>query len=74
MTAKTSGITQRQSWADRATCPKRIIRVAVRVVRGNKTICGGMRNETRVAQKRGCGSWKINSMNWKRTIKTEGRT
>jgi hypothetical protein len=34
-----------------------------------KTICKGMRDETKVAQKRGCGSWKINSTNWKRTIK-----
>ncbi len=30
--------------------------------------------QTRVVQKRGYGSWKINSTNWKRTIKTEGRT
>jgi hypothetical protein len=60
---------QWQSWADRATCPKMIIRVDARVVRGNKTICEGMRDKTRVPQKRGCGSWKINSTNWKRTIK-----
>jgi hypothetical protein len=46
----------------------------MRVVRENETICEGMRDKTRVAQKRGCGSWKINSTNWKRTIKTEGRT
>jgi hypothetical protein len=69
MTAKMSGITQQKSWADRATCPKRIIRVAARVVRGNKTIHKGVRDKTRAAQKRGCGSWKINSMHWKRTIK-----
>jgi hypothetical protein len=54
---------------DRATCPKRIIRVATRVVRGNKTIRERMRDKTRAAQKRGCRSWKINSTNWKRTIK-----
>jgi hypothetical protein len=36
--------------------PKRVIRVTARVVRGNKTICKGMRDETRVAQKRGCRS------------------
>jgi hypothetical protein len=59
---------------DRATCPKTIVRVATRVVRGNETIHEGMREETRFAQKRGCRSWKINSTNWKRTIKTEGRT
>jgi hypothetical protein len=54
---------------NRATCPKRIIRVAVRVVRGKETIRKGMRDETKVAEKRGCGSWKINSTNWKRTRK-----
>jgi hypothetical protein len=52
MTAKTSGIMRQQSRADRATFPETIIRVAARVVRGNKTICKGMRDETRVAQKK----------------------
>ena len=52
MTAKTSRITRWLSWADRATGPKRIFRVAARVVRGNETICKGMRDKTRVAQKK----------------------
>ncbi len=69
MTAKTSGITWQQSCADRATGPKMIIRVAARVVRENKTIHKEMRDKTKVAGKRGCRSWKINSTNWKRTIK-----
>jgi hypothetical protein len=46
-----------------------IIRVAARVVRENETILDGMRDETKVTWKRGCGRWKINSTNWKRTIK-----
>jgi hypothetical protein len=50
-------------------CPKTTIRIAARVVRENETICKGMRDETKVTRKRGCGSWKINYTNWKRTIK-----
>ncbi len=36
---------------------------------GKRDHLQGMRDETKVARKRGCGSWKINSTNWKRTIK-----
>ncbi len=46
-----------------------IIRVAARVVRENETIFEGMGDKTKVARKRGCGIQKINSTNWKRTIK-----
>ena len=62
MTARTSVVTQRQSWFDRATRPKTIARVSARV-RGNTIILGEMTDKKKFGQKKGCGTWKIISTN-----------